>query len=181
MSRGRQIAIAAGIGVVITAVFFFTLLLPKLSQIDEARQETEDARAEETQLLADLARLRTIRRDAPETRARLARVADLLPSSPELPSFIRLLQQAADREGVELRSIAPSPPSELQDGLDQMAVSVLIEGSFHRTEGFLARLENLDRLVEVTGIALSPSQDDLSGLTVLSSTLSLRLFVAVDG
>lgn len=180
MSGRRQVLIAAGVGVLITVVFFFLLLLPKLNQISETQDDIDQARRAETELTADLNRLREVQRDAPETRARLARVADLLPSSPELPSFIRLLQQAADREGIDLQSIAPSPPGELDQNVQQMTVSVLIEGSFRRTEGFLARLENLDRLIEVTSVAITPTTDELSGQTVLSTTLSLRMFVAVE-
>ena len=177
MSERRPILIAAGVAVLVTAAFFLLLLQPKLAQISEVQDEIQTAMDEEQRPRLDLQRLEQVRKDAPETRARLARVSDLLPSTPDLPSFIRLAQTAANQEGVELISIAPSPPGEVEPGIDAVAVSVLIEGGFHRTESFLARLENLPRLVEVTSIAISPLDDPGTGTLSLSTTLSLRMYV----
>lgn len=177
--EGRRQFIAAGaIAVLVTAAFFFLLLRPKMSEIATVREQIKAAQDEEALLQADLARLRGIRRDAFKLRARLASVENLLPESPQLPAFIRLLQRAATREGMELLSIAPSPPSLNSDqGVEVISVSVAVEGSFHRTEAFLAELENLDRLVEVASLAMSPRVETAPLTVTISSTLSLRMYV----
>ena len=171
----RPMVVAIAIALGISVGFFFLLLRPKLGQISEVREQIVAAQEEERTLQADLARLQLVRRDAPETRARLARMSDLLPSAPELPSFIRLLQAAATAESIDLRSIAPTPPSPESDQIETIDVSLLIEGSFHQTEAFLARLENLKRLVEVTSVAIAPGES--AERFTLASTLTLTMYV----
>jgi len=179
MEPRRQVVIGAVAAIVIVALFFFLILSPKLNQISEARDELEVAEDRASSLRAQIENLEDIRRRAPETRARLARLRDLLPEDAELPSFIRLLQEAAIREGVELQSIAPSPPAPLVDsrGVHTIAVSSVVQASFSRMENFLARLERLDRVVEVTSITLTPIDDPLSDRVLLSGTLTMRMYV----
>ena len=182
MDARRQVGVAALIAVLITVVFFFLLLRPKLNTIAETREQVETAQDEELQLQADVARLRNIQRNAPDLRRDLARVATLLPESPQLPAFIRLLQDAANREGMELLSIAPSPPGAgTIEGVQVITVSVSVEGSFHRTEAFLASLEGLKRLVEVTSISMSPRIDTQPFTVTISSTMSMRMYVVSAG
>lgn len=175
MKGQRPVLLAVVIAVAVTALFYLFLLRPKFNQISAVREQIVQAEQEEQDLLQDIARLEQVQQDAPQTRARLARVSDLLPSTPELPGFIRLVQGAANAEGIDLKSIAPSPPSPVDDQLEMITVSLLVEGSFFQTEAFLARLENLKRLVEVTSIAISPTEGE-TGAT-LSTTLSLTMYV----
>lgn len=177
MNGKRTIALAGAVSLGLIAIFVIFLLRPKLNQIGETREQILAAEEQEQQLQLSLQRLRAVRDEAPQTRARLARVSDLLPSTPELPTFIRLVQDAATDEGIELISIAPSAPNEVDEQIDAISVSLLIEGSFHRTEAFLASLENLQRLVEVTSIAMSPVEDPVGGSFTLSTTLSMRMYV----
>lgn len=176
----RQQAIVAGVvSVLVTLLFFVFLLKPKMSEVADARERFEQSQKEEGGLRNELARLDDVRARAPETTARLARVQQYLPSSPQLPGFIRLLQDAATGAGVDLRSIAPSPPGTLEggDGIQTIAVTLTLSGGFFRIHGFLARLEQLDRIVEVTSISLAPATDDVTGAASLLSTFSLRMYV----
>jgi Tfp pilus assembly protein PilO len=182
MEPRRQALIGAVAAIAIVGLFFFFVLSPKLNQITETRDELEVAQDRAASLRAQIENLEEIRRRAPETRARLSRLRDLLPEDPELPAFIRLLQEAAVREGVELQSLAPSPPAPAPEGegIQLITVNTVVQASFHRLENFLARLENLDRVVEVTSISLSPVDDPLSDRVALSGTLTVRMYVVED-
>jgi Tfp pilus assembly protein PilO len=91
------------------------------------------------------------------------------------PAFTSFRHFDVNAESIDLRSIAPTPPSPESDQIETIDVSLLIEGSFHQTEAFLARLENLKRLVEVTSVAIAPGES--AERFTLASTLTLTMYV----
>jgi Tfp pilus assembly protein PilO len=177
MTRRYLVAGAVALGVIL--LFFLVLLKPKFAQITEVRTQIEDAQATTDSLRIRLAQLEQAQRNQLDTLARLARFNSALPSTPDLPSLIRQLQTVADVSGMDLQSIAPSPPSKLPDatGVDVVNVNLQVTGGFFRLESFLTRLEDLSRVIEVRSIAVAPQTDPVTGLTTLSSTISFQMYV----
>lgn len=175
----RRYALAAVAAVAIIAIFFLFLLSPKLKDISEVRDQIEQEQDEGQTLRNRLRQLQQAQRDEPTTRARLAVFDRLLPATPDLPSLIRQLQTASTASGVDLRSIAPSPPTALtgRAGVQVVSCTVQVIGGFFRLQSFLTRLEELQRVVEVTSIAISPQTDAVSGLFTLGSTITMRMYV----
>jgi Tfp pilus assembly protein PilO len=175
----RRYVLTAVAAVLIVAVFFLFLLSPKLKDISEVRDQIEQAQDENQTLRNRLRQLQTAQRDEPTTRARLAVFDRLLPPTPELPTLIRQLQTAAAASGIDLRSIAPSPPGALtgRTGVQVATVTIQVVGGFFRLQSLLTRLEELQRVVEVTSIAIAPQTDEVSGLFTLSSTITFRMYV----
>jgi Tfp pilus assembly protein PilO len=175
----RRYVLAAVAAVLIIAVFFLFLLSPKLKEVSEVRDQIEQAGDENQTLRNRLRQLQTAQRDEPTTRARLAVFDRLLPPTPELPTLIRQLQTAATASGIDLRSIAPSPPGALtgRTGVQVATVTIQVVGGFFRLQSLLTRLEELQRVVEVTSIAISPQTDVVSGLFTLSSTITFRMYI----
>lgn len=175
----RRYALAAVAAVAIIAIFFLFVLSPKLNDISEVREQIEQVQDEGQTLRNRLRQLQQAQRDEPTTRARLAVFDRLLPSSPDLPSLIRQLQTAATASGVDLRSIAPSQPAAItgRTGVQSVSATVQVIGGFFRLQSFLTRLEELQRVVEVTSLAISPQTDAGSGLLTLSSTITFRMYV----
>ncbi|MGZ4141651.1 MAG: type 4a pilus biogenesis protein PilO [Actinomycetota bacterium] len=179
MNSRRQIMIAAAAAVGVTVIFFFFLLKPKLSDISKARSDIVTAQSEQQTLQVQLQHLQEVRKNAPQTMAQLAAVSQYLPTTPDLPGFIRLLQDAATQSGMDLQSIAPSPPADLTNATGVQTISVTIVGraGFFRLTDFLSRLENLQRAVEVRSIALAPQATSLSSELVLNTTITMQMFV----
>lgn len=175
----RRYALAAVAGLAIVLIFFLFVLSPKLSEINEVRDQIEQQQDQEQSLQIRLAQLREAQRQQPQTEERLALFNRLLPTTPDLPALIRQLQTAASASGMDLVSLAPSPPSALSGGtgVQTISVNIQVRGGFFRLETFLTRLEDLQRVVEVTSISIAPEADTLTGLTTLSSTITFRMYV----
>jgi Tfp pilus assembly protein PilO len=176
----RQLIVAGAVAVVVTALFFLFLLKPKLNDISKTRSDVQTARAEEDTLNTQLAHLKDVKKNAPETMAKLAALSQYVPATPDLPGFIQQVQNAATASGIDLQSIAPSPPATVTGsaGVSTISVTLTCQAGYFRIEDFLAHLENLQRAVEVRAIALSPFQSPVSSELMLSSTISLTMFVA---
>jgi Tfp pilus assembly protein PilO len=176
----RQLIIAGVVAVVVTALFFLFLLSPKLKDISKTRDDVQTARAEQNTLNTQLVHLKDVKKNAPETMAKLAALSQYVPATSDLPGFIEQVQNAATASGIDLQSIAPSPPATVtgSTGVQTISVTLTCQAGYFRIEDFLARLENLQRAVEVRAISLSPIASPVSSELVLSSTISLTMFVA---
>lgn len=182
MSTKRQL-IFAGIGAALVTVLFFVFALkPKLTEIAEVRADVESAVDRESSLRAELGRLTQLQKSEPQTRAKLATLKGFLPSVPDLPGFIRQAQTAANKAGVDLKSIAPSPPADIEsaNGVQSLNATLTVSGGFHRIEELLSRLEGLQRVVEVRTLSLSPVADPISGGVILDGTITLVMYVVSD-
>jgi Tfp pilus assembly protein PilO len=183
VSQQRQIVIGAAVAVLVAVLFFFVLLKPKLNDISKTRDDVQSAQDEQSSLQTQLAHLKDVQRRAPQIEAQIQHVEQYLPDNPDLPGFIRLVQSAATASGIDLQSIAPSPPSALQTapGVSVISVTLTIQGGFFRVEDFLSRLEGLQRAVEVRALALSPIETELSNEVSLTSTVTLQMYTATEG
>ena len=175
----RRYALAAVAGLAIVVIFFLLFIKPKLTEITEVRDQIEQEQDQAQSLRIRLAQLKDAQRQQPQTQARLAIFDRLLPTTPDLPAMIRQLQTAASASGMDLVSLAPSPPANLSGatGVQTISVNILVRGGFFRLETFLTRLEDLQRVVEVTSISVAPETDTLTGLTTLSSSMTFRMYV----
>ena len=175
----RRYALAAVAGLAIVLIFFVFVLKPKLSEISDVRDQIEQTQDQQQTLRIRLAQLREAQRQQPQTQARLAVFDRLLPTTPDLPAMIRQLQTAASASGMDLVSIAPSPPANLTGatGVQTITVNILVRGGFFRLETFLTRLEDLQRVVEVTSISIATETDSLTGITSLSTSMTFRMYV----
>jgi Tfp pilus assembly protein PilO len=180
MNTRRQLIIATAVALIVTLLFFLILLKPKLGEVSDTKDDVDTARNQEQILQVELQHLQAVRKNAPVTTAKLAALSQYLPSTPDLPGFIQLVQNAATLSGIDLQTIAPSPPGALASatGVQSIPVTLTAQAGFFRIEDFLARLENLPRVVEVRTITLAPTSTQLSNQLVLSTTISLTMFVA---
>lgn len=183
MNQRRQLVIASVAASFVALLFFVMILKPKMNQLSETRTEIETLQQEQQTLRNSLSRLKDIQRDAPLAAAKLLAVQQALPSTPDLPGFIRLAQDAATAAGVDLMSIAPSAPTALTgaSGVQAIAVTLVVDAGFHRIEDFLSRIENLRRIAAISAISLSPSVDELSGVTTLQATMTMQMYVVQAG
>ena len=176
----RRYAAAGAIVLVVVLLVFLILVKPKFSQVSDVHKQVQTAKAETQSLQIQLRELQSLAQNQQQTQSQLAALDQALPSTPDLVSLIRQLQSAATLSGVDLQSIAPSPPSDLSGatGVQTINVNLQINGGFFRLETFLSRLEStIKRVVEVESLAIAPTTDQDTGLTTLSSTITFTMYV----
>jgi Tfp pilus assembly protein PilO len=145
-----------------------------------------------------LAVLKAQAKDLPKQQAKLAAVAAKIPSDPAMPALVRALNKAASAANVELVSMAPGPPSpatagpagstattaatatggSAAAGLQQVAVTLNVVGSYFQVAEYLDRLEGLTRAFRVTGFALAPGANPVKTTAGQPSTESGKVLTA---
>ncbi|MDQ4005008.1 MAG: type 4a pilus biogenesis protein PilO [Actinomycetota bacterium] len=142
----------------ILAVVF--LVLPKMSDVDEAERRLDDAKAEELTLQAELSRLQEAEEDAGQLRRELARFRRAIPPVADLPGLINQLQTAADVAGVDFFAISPGIPAAAEAGqASEIPTQIQVIGGFFPVDAFLAELETIQRASKAVSITVAIGPD----------------------
>jgi Tfp pilus assembly protein PilO len=173
--QGRRAVIVAGAGAAVLALLLvFFLVLPKMTQVTEAQQELEDARAQQDTLSAQLNALEQAREEAPENEAAIREVDAMVPPTADLPGVILLLRNAAVVSGVQVLSLTPATPATSESGeFSSIAVSATGEGSYFSLVRYLHEIETLPRAATVRSVDLNPSEG-----SILSFAATITLFTS---
>lgn len=191
--RNRIVAFVA-VGVVgIVALWWVFVFSPLGRDLDDARGEREQAERQESSLNAQLRQLQEIDRNAPETDAELARLAEAIPENPDLADFFVAANEIAVQSGIDWISVSPAEPAPVPGSPSTVRVNVQLTGGFFQILDYLNRLEDLDRLfiVDTISVASAATQNDTTsgtsgsggsfgggfdGAPSLTSTLTGRMF-----
>ncbi len=170
-------------GLVVSVLSYFVLIKPKVADIKSVNDTIEEAQRRERTLRNSLRQLQEADRNKAATQAKLAKLELALPQTPDLPTFIRQVQAASNAAGIDLRSIAPAPPVSIEGatGIDQISVTLQVAGGFFRMQDFLARLEDLQRVVEVRSVSMAPATDPVTGEFTLQGTVTLVMYIVQPG
>ncbi|HEX5132356.1 MAG TPA: type 4a pilus biogenesis protein PilO [Candidatus Krumholzibacteria bacterium] len=159
------------IGVVILAaagwVYFGTTLMPFNYPVRKAKIAALEA--EHERLAAEVEKARKVVGDLARLEAEYERLHDqwlsaqeLLPEEKEMPDLLRQVTTAGSRSGVEFALFQPKAPVPMEFHTAH-PIDVTVRGTYHQVGSFLGRLANLDRIVNVTDLALVQPNEKASG------------------
>jgi type IV pilus assembly protein PilO len=185
---------------------WFLLVSPKRGEASQLQADTAAQVNENSSLETELAVLREQNKKLPKYQAEVAAIHDQVPQTNAEPSYVRQLSVAADRSGVTLESLTPTPAVPLSvDGAPPSAISpegflppgelaginvdIVVSGGFFEIQQFANKLENLQRYNLVGGLDIAPAEDDSTTevtadtKNLLTATFHSRVFLvppAVD-
>ncbi len=175
--------IAAVVSAVVIALTILLVVLPKMSQVSKSRSDLSAAADQEQTLQGQLRALQDAQAAAPETKAQIAKLDNLVPPTADLPKLIKILSDVSDRSSVDFFTMSPSAPAaDLSGTFSTILTQVNVTGGYFSIIDFLYRLETLQRAAKVTSIVLSSagaaSGTQASGTTTTTaSELNLQLTV----
>ncbi|MGH2661718.1 MAG: type 4a pilus biogenesis protein PilO [Actinomycetota bacterium] len=163
----RAPLIAAAVSVLLAVALVFLLVMPKMKDVDEANERLQEAEEQELVLQTELSRLQASAEEAPALRRELKEFRQAVPAAADLPGLINLLQDAADRAGVDFFSIVPGAPAPAAGrSASEIPAQIQTIGGFFSVREFMFRLETLQRASKVVSITVAPGEEDPSQLDV---------------
>lgn len=149
--------LVAGILAILLLVvgFYFLLLGPLLSRLNEADQQREAQEAQLAQVQQEVAELEEVRRNSPEIERQLLELSKRIPTQPEIPTLVVQIEEIANSSNVTQLSIEPGTPAPPPGGGDYSVVPVTLRflGTYDEMQGFLLQTRNLARLMTVTDVS----------------------------
>jgi Tfp pilus assembly protein PilO len=170
--------ITVGASIVLLVAWFVLLWGPQGGKLADAQAREEVAVAANAELELRRDRLVAAQADAPALQAKVESLRVAVPDSPELAQLILNANDAAAASGVDFLSISPTPPAASLDPLLPAAVSlsITVDVGYFQVLDYLNRIDDMERIVVVDTLALTPNGGEESAPTGLSAALTARTF-----
>ena len=174
----RRALIFGAIGsILMLLLWYFLLWSPRQEAIQAAQQRTEAADAQSATLEAEIRRLQQAQRDEPLKQARRAQLQSAAPDDAALGQFILDVNAAANASGIDFMTISQTPPTPSEGGgLSVITLNFSIAGGYFQILDFMNRLTDMQRLVVIDTVSLSPGEAGR-----LSVSLGTRMFTTATG
>jgi type IV pilus assembly protein PilO len=174
----QKILLSILLGGGLTAVYFFTHLLPFTypnmhKRITELKTEKDNKANELSRARAIVADLPRFEAEYEQLHERWAQAAELLPTERQLPVLMRRISLAAQQNGVGFTMFRPAGARNEQH-YTETPIQISVFGDYHQIGSFLADLANMRRIVTVAHVQLKTNANirDVSASTVAEFTAS---------
>ncbi|MEP6758748.1 MAG: type 4a pilus biogenesis protein PilO [Actinomycetota bacterium] len=180
MDNPRAPIFAAAGAVVIAILLVVFLVLPKIGQVSSAKDDLAAAQSEQQTLETQKSALEDTKAQAPANRQAIDEVHQKIPPTAEEPSLLLLINNSAIDSGLDLTTLAPSPPVfDAATGLSIIVLSMSATGTYNEITSFSYHIETLPRAAKITSLSLAPgSGTDSLGNEVLTATLQIDAYTS---
>ncbi|HUO59186.1 MAG TPA: type 4a pilus biogenesis protein PilO [Candidatus Acidoferrales bacterium] len=148
-----RIGIVAGVGLVLSAGFYFWKLRPMEEQNKLDRQALRVKQAEVAQLTPYRHKLLELNNQIATMHEKLEQQKRIVPEQKEVPAFITVVQQEAIKSGVSVRRYFTKPIVQ-QNYYVEEPFEVELDGPFYSVVNFFERVAEMDRVVNFANCSI---------------------------
>jgi Tfp pilus assembly protein PilO len=142
----------------------------------DTQDQLQSAEDNEVLLRTQLARLKKIQENELTYRSAIGALDAAIPPTPQMPALIDALTELANDSGVEWESGTYGNPVEVEDeDYFLIPVNLTVRGQFFEVLGYLYGIADLERIVRIDAVSLSPTEDD-EGFTLEDVSISAVTF-----
>ncbi len=175
-SQQKLIATALGIAVIVV-LGVFLLVLPQATKLGDLDKQIRQAEQDVESARALLEQRQDIKAHSAETEARLLKLANEIPESPELPSFIIELQDVVNESGLEFAELTPNTPVSDPAGFEAGSMELVVQGRWPDTVDLLQRLRRLTRQIRILGFKTEPYVEEGAATQSVALPVDLETYV----
>lgn len=160
----------------VTALWWFLIISPMNTKTADTKDQLQSAEDNEVLLRTQLARLKKIQENELTYRSAIGALDAAIPPTPQMPALIDALTELANDSGVEWESGTYGNPVEVEDeDYFLIPVNLTVRGQFFEVLGYLYGIADLERIVRIDAVTLSPTEDD-EGFTLEDVSISAVTF-----
>ena len=153
--RNRLILTIALVVVVALALAGF-LIYPQFGKLSDLDAQIAQAQSQIDQAKTLLEQRQAVKGKAAVTDAKLLRLSNEFPESPELASLIIELQDTANEAGVDFITLTPDAPVQ-NTGYSSIKLKMEVRGGWADTIDFMHSVSELTRQVRIIGYTAAPA------------------------
>jgi Tfp pilus assembly protein PilO len=186
ISAAQMMIAAVVLAFVVAGAAVFLLVVPQFAQLSDLESRRAGAEQTMSQTQSKLTQLEQVKRGASETQAQLIKISNEVPDSPELPTLVLEMQNAADSAGLDFQSIKPAEPIDVTGAsYREIAIQMKLQGRWADVLDFLRRTQKMSRAVRMVSVELLPANTQGSVPTTptpdtpidLTANLALKVYV----
>ena len=143
-------------------VYFFTQFMPFFFQPRKARIEAltgdyEKISADLEKARKTVGNLEKLEEEYERLHEKWVAAQSLLPQEKEVAELLRKVTRAGNQAGVDFQLFQPQEPIN-KEFIAENPVKVRVRGQYHQLGVFLSKVSNLDRIINVSDIRITPMQ-----------------------
>lgn len=149
-------AVIAG-GAVVTAALYFTVFKSQSEKNATAQHALEDRIRENNELESYRPKLKQIEQQLAELKQQLDIEQRIVPDQKAVDGFITMLDEEAQKAGVELRRYS-AKETKAQQYYTEVPFDIELDGPYYSVLNFFDRVSKLERIVNIGGVVMSSTK-----------------------
>lgn len=154
LDKMQQILIFIGTMVVICALYFWLLYMPKNNEIKRLETKSKTLKTQVLTAKRKAFKLNKLRAELENRKGEYLEVMKALPDTKEIPGILSSLSASAKDSGLKLFNITPDP--EVDKGFyAEIPISVKLDGRYHEIAVFFDRVSRFNRIINIKDVKMS--------------------------
>ena len=166
----HKIGILVVIIILVTALYYSFLYIPRADEIAKLSDSVEIARNEKSVKSQKAANLPQLKKDLQQLDAELKKAVAQLPDKREIAELLRSISAKAQQVGLNVLLFRPRGET-YQEFYAEVPVDITVKGNFHNTVSFFDEVGRLNRLVNIDNIGFK--NPTVTGDNVVLETTSV--------
>jgi type IV pilus assembly protein PilO len=169
-SKAQKLAILGVTIILIVALYYSFLFVPRSDQMAKLADSVEIARNEKTVKGQKAANLPRLQKDLLQLEAELKKAVAQLPDKKEIADLLSNISAKALQSGLDVLLFRPRAET-YQEFYAEIPVDITVKGNFHNTVSFFDEVGRLSRLINIDNIGFK--NPTVSGDSVVLETTSI--------
>lgn len=158
---------------------YFTVITEKNDQIEVKREEFKDLEAKLSKTIAVVKRKKEAARKLKIVSAKWNQAKKMLPTEASISTLLTTLTKESSKNEVKIKHLKPLGRAS-KEKYDEIRIEMQVHGSYHKIGSFMAGLNNMERIVNVRDLKLSPVSAKEEEIK-LSASFNLLTYLAKGG
>ena len=159
---------------------YFTVIKEKSEKIAIKRKEYKDIEAKLSKTIAVVKRKKEAARKLKIVSAKWNQAKKMLPTEASISTLLTTLTKQSSKNEVKIKHLKPLGRAS-KDKYDEIRIEMQVQGGYHKIGGFMADLNNMERIVNVRDLKLSPISGDEDEEVKISASFNLLTYVTKGG
>jgi len=178
LEPSRKIAIAIGVPLLVLLAYWFLVVSPRMSRTSQLAAHIEEMEQERDKKKFEAEQMPERQKEVDALDKQLKFALTRLPDEKEIPELLSSISNLGRDSGLEILVFRQMPEG-YQEFYAEVPVEMSVRGNYHQVAQFLDRVGKLDRIVNVSSIALkAPKNVDESVQLDVNSRITTFRFLS---
>ena len=174
-----RIMILVGTVVLLSALFFWLIYMPKAEAIEKGQKENAQLQQRLNQAKIRAKGREKFQMELAQVEQQFREALKLLPNEKEIPALLKKVTQLGTDSRLEFRLFKPEK-EKAQDFYMEIPVSIEVSGTYHDVALFFDRVGRMERIVNILNVSMKPTQERSTTLTTSCDAVTFRFKGTTD-
>ena len=158
---------------------YFTVIKEKDQKIKQKTEEFKDIEAKLSKTIAVVKRKKEAARKLKIVSAKWNQAKKMLPTEASISTLLTTLTKQSSNNEVKIKHLKPLG-QQSKGKYEEIRIEMQVHGNYHKIGSFLASLNNMERIVNIRDLKLSPVSSNEEEM-LISASFNLLTYISKGG